>query len=424
VDGWRATLIGAIAVGTLTGIVGTAFRWVLVAADGWRAAALAWAHTAPFGAIVVVGAAAGLTGLAVWLVQRLAPETAGSGIPRVEEALASRGGPAGPWTLPVKFVGGTLAMGTGLALGREGPTVQMGATIGDLIERDPKRTDAHTLLAAGAGAGIATAFDAPLAGVLFVVEELTHRFETRLLLATMVACATAAWITRTVFPTPLFVLPPHVPVPLASLPLHLALGLVAGVLGVVYNRALLATVALSGRGRRLPRGTSGLVVGALVGWLAWYAPALVGGGEPLVQRLLADQIGVGTLVVWILVRFPLSVLSYGSGAPGGLFAPLLALGALTGGIVGRAASGWFPSVAADHTAFVAVGTAAYFTAVVRSPLTGVALLAEMTGRFSLVLPMLMACLAAHLVATIAGEPPIYDALRDRDASAGTPTRSR
>jgi CIC family chloride channel protein len=175
------------------------FRQLLREADGLRDALASWAHLngAP-GFATLLAACAGATALAAWLVRRFAPQASGSGIPNVEAELEARLSPAPLSLLPVKFAGGLLAIGAGLALGREGPTVQMGANLAEVLRRVFRRgwPDARVLLAAGAGAGLATAFNAPLAGAIFVLEELVRRFEPRVAIAALAASATAIGVSR------------------------------------------------------------------------------------------------------------------------------------------------------------------------------------------------------------------------------------
>ena len=189
----------SLVAGAAAGVVGALFRLSLEWADAWRGALLGWAYG--YGAlglliVVVVGGAA--TALAAWLVRRFSPHASGSGIPHVEAVLKHELPPATFGLLPVKFVGGVLAIGAGLALGREGPSVQMGATLAHLVGRLFRRhwADCRVLLAAGAGAGLATAFNAPIAGAVFVLEELLRRFETRIAIAALGASATAITIAR------------------------------------------------------------------------------------------------------------------------------------------------------------------------------------------------------------------------------------
>jgi chloride channel protein, CIC family len=155
------------------------------------------------------------------------------------------------------------------------------------------------------------------------------------------------------------------------------------------------------------------VVGAAVGVLAWFVPALVGGGDALTQQALAGAETVATVSVIFLVRFALGPLSYAAGTPGGLFAPILVLGAQSGFLFANFSYPWVPAITPSSMALAVVGMAAFFTAVVRAPLTGIILVIEMTASFSLFLPMLGACFAAMLVPILLRNAPIYDSLRFR-----------
>jgi CIC family chloride channel protein len=309
-----------------------------------------------------------------------------------------------------------LGIGSGLALGREGPTVQMGGTIGRLISDALGRRirEPWSLIAAGAGAGLAVAFNAPLAAVIFAVEELLHRFSARVFSATLVAAITGTVVLRLMlgnsaeFGSPrLTVLPADV------LPSYLLLGLLAGFLGVAFNVSLMASLKMFDHAPRWPRGTKGAIVGAAAGLLAWFAPTLVGGGETLAQSAIAGSIPWNFLLLFLLARFALTMGSYGCGAPGGIFAPLLAIGALFG--TGFAA---LETLIFHHphdpAPYAIVAMAACFTAIVRSPLTGVVLLLEMTGSWPLILPMMAASLTAYAIPELLNNPPIYDSLRARD----------
>ena len=191
--------------------------------------------------------------------------------------------------LPVKFVGGVLALGTGMALGREGPTVQMGATIGHLCWRVFKLRagDARVLLAAGAGAGLAAAFNAPLAGAIFVFEELLRRFELRVAVATFAACSAALAVMRSLIGDRLVFSVPTIEVELfPGYLMFLVLGGVMGALGVAYNRMVVAGLDLVDRVRRVPPEIPAAIIGGVVGLLAWLWPNAVGGGESQVQGVL------------------------------------------------------------------------------------------------------------------------------------------
>jgi CIC family chloride channel protein len=412
-----ALAVTSLIVGTASGLVGAVFRLSLAWADQLRDRLIGRLHDQKYaGLVLVVAGCAGATAVAAWLVRRYAPHASGSGIPHAEAVLHGQL-PQAPLTLiPVKFFGGLLAIGSGLALGREGPSVQMGASIGhmfgNLFQR--KLPDCLVLLAAGAGAGLATAFNAPIAGAAFVLEELVRRFDLRITVATFGASAAAIAVSRLLLGQGSDFQVAPLPYPgFATLPIHLALGVLAGLLGVVYNRTLLGTLAAGDRLGRWPAEVRAAVIGATVGMLAWFTPGLVGGGDAITQRALAGTEPLKLLALVFVFRIGLGAVSYAAQTPGGLFAPMLVLGAQSGLFFGTVCADWLPSAVPHPTALAIVGMAAFFTAVVRAPLTGIILVTEMTGSFTLLLPMLSACFAAMLVPTLLHDPPIYDSLRER-----------
>lgn len=417
VAAWAWLVVAAGVVGVATGAVGAAFRWVLEHADDGRDELVEWAEgLGAAGWLVPLAVCAAGAGVGVWLVQRFAPYASGSGIPQVEEVVAGAEPPAPVRPFAVKFVGGALGIGSGLALGREGPTVQMGATVGHLVSLISARLPSYrTLMAAGAGAGLAAAFNAPLAGAIFVAEELTHQFRVRLAAATIVACAGAVTIERLwLGSAPDFDVPAFGFLDAGALVAFAILGGLAGLAGVAFNRCLLATLQLADRLRGLPRGTRGAVVGGIVGLVAWFFPDVVGGGDSLAQDVLVSDAALGALVALFAGRFALTLASYGTGAAGGLFAPLLVLGVVLGRFVGEAGAHIAPDAAPDPRALALAGMAGYVVASVRAPLTGVVLILEMTGAFSLLLPVVVTAATAYLVPWVLRDTPVYDALRERD----------
>jgi CIC family chloride channel protein len=247
-----------------------------------------------------------------------------------------------------------------------------------------------------------------------VLEELTRRFDTRITIATLGASAGAIAVARLLLgDAPDFHVEPLPYADFGTLPIYLALGISAGCLGVAYNRTILGMLAIGDRLRAWPVAARAAVVGAAVGLLAWFVPALVGGGDAITQRVLSGAGTVATVSAVFLARCALGPLSYAAGTPGGLFAPILVLGAQSGFLFANFCSPWFPDLTPSSTALAVVAMAAFFTAVVRAPLTGMILVIEMTGSFTLFLPMLGACFAAMLVPTLLRNAPIYDSLRKR-----------
>ncbi len=429
--GLVALTVLALISGLFTGVVGAAFRASLDAADRFRNALIGASHEwALIGFLLIVLSCAAAASIAAWMVRRFSPLASGSGIPHVEAVLRDGFPPAPPVLAPVKFVGGVLAIGSGLALGREGPTVQMGATIAALIGQTFRApwADCRALLAAGAGAGLATAFNAPLAGAAFVLEELIESFDQRITIAGLAAAATAIAVMRALIGNHMdFHIVPIPDVSAESRVFFFALGAVLGLVGLAYNRTVLAASALAER-LPMPVEVRAALIGASVGAIAWVWPGLVGGGDPLTQSALDGSADLAVLPAVFLARFVLGAASYATGTPGGLFAPLLTLGAQFGLMFGSACRAIFPWVTAPAQSFALVGMAAFFAATVRAPLTGMILVSEMTGNGSALLPMLGACAIAMLVPKALGEAPIYDSLREAfvrkarraDAAASAP----
>jgi CIC family chloride channel protein len=415
----------SLVAGAASGLVGAIFRVSLEKADRARDAVITAGHDRGItGFLLICGGAAAAVALAAWLVRRFSPYASGSGIPHVEAALNEEVPPAPPGLISVKFVGGVLAIGAGLALGREGPSVQMGAAIAHVVGRVCRRgwPDLRVLLAAGAGAGLATAFNAPIAGAVFVLEELVGRFEAHIAISALGASAAAIAVARVLLgDAPDFDVQPLAYVGVQAWPLFVVLGITAGLAATLYNSLLLGTLAAMDRLSRWPVEMRAAVIGGAVGALAWFVPELVGGGDDITQRTLAGGATLSVLSLVFLLRFGLGAISYAAATPGGLFAPMLVLGTQLGlffGILCRIA---FPGMAVDTTAFAVVGMAAFFTGVVQAPVTGIALVIEMTGSFTMLLPMLAACFAAMLVPNLLGSAPIYELLRQRTArTAGAP----
>ncbi|HTY42089.1 MAG TPA: H(+)/Cl(-) exchange transporter ClcA [Thermoanaerobaculia bacterium] len=417
--------LAAVLVGAGVGLVGTVFREgarrgyeifgeLLGAADargipGWIPGVL--------GGALLVAASVSLT-------RRFAREASGSGIQEVEGVLAGEI-PELRWrrVLPVKFVGGLLALTSGLLLGREGPTIHMGAGVAAAVGESVRasREKRHLLVGAGAAAGLAVAFRAPFAGILFALEELRREFPPTRESIRAVALAT---LTAVVVGIALAGSTPMLPVAAVRSPTALELGLVVpfamvvAVLGLAFNAALLATLetarAIARRAGWLPLA---LLVGGGVGALVWIAPPWTGGGEDLAQRLVAAPPAAGFLLLLLVGRFLLFDASYATGVPGGIFAPQIALGACAGLLAVVAGAKLAPTQPFSIVLWSIAGMAALLAATVRAPLTGLALVIEMTGCFPAGLMALLAAVTADVTARVLGGRPIYEAVLERQLAA-------
>lgn len=408
----------AALVGLCAGGIAVLFRGLLVGGEKLRTSLVLWSHAAPaIGWIVPMGFGAAGAMIAVTIVHHYAPETSGSGIPHLKAVLHRLRQLDWVRVLGVKLLGGTMALGSGLALGREGPTVQMGGAVGHGIARwmNLSSRDSLTLTAAGAGAGLAGAFNAPLSGLVFVLEEMQRDFRPQVFSAAFIAAASADIVTRLASgQLPVFSVPDYPTPSLMLLPVFALLGCLAGPLGVLFNRSLMS--ALDWRAGLAKRRRLAVVgaTGAACGLTAWFFPGAVGGGHTLAESVLTGGIALWAIPLWFVARFGLTVFSYGTGAAGGIFAPLLVLGALMGLATGQITHWVVPALAPQPGAFAVVGMAAYFTSIVRAPLTGVVLILEMTGNYDQMLPLLVSCFCAYAVAEYLRDMPIYEALLNRD----------
>lgn len=353
------------------------------------------------------------------LIARHVPESGGSGIPHIKAALLHLKIIRPGRLLIAKFLGGLTALITGMSMGREGPTIQMGGAIGKLVGdqlRAPKRARG-ALVAAGAGAGLASAFNAPLAGFLFVMEELKREMSALTYGSALVASVCAVAVTRYIAgETPSFVLPSPGPAPLAVLPLTAVLGAVAGLGGVLFNRVLIAGLNVRKRFSVSPLA-AGAIAGGLGALALVYLPQVAGGGHQVAERLLSgglSTLGIGAILGLFAAKLLLTAVSYATGMPGGIFAPILVMGAFIGYGFGMIVHNWWPSVPFSAAGFATIGMAAMLSASVRAPLTGVVLIVEMTAEYGLLYALLVSAFVAALVAQAVRDEPIYEALMERD----------
>ena len=416
----------AFVCGAATGVIGAALHLLV---DGllhwpqWLVQRLGDNWTT-----VAIGAGLSATAISLaWLLVRyLAPEAAGSGVQEVEGALEDLRVVRWRRVLPVKFVGGVLALSAGLVGGREGPTIHIGASIGAALAEKLRlgRVDLSTLLACGAAAGLAAAFNAPLAAVLFVIEETRKQFRYtfRAYVAVIVAAAASAYGMEMVGGTaPPLRLATH-EMPLSMMPLFLVLGVALGALGVIFNRTLVFALDWRARVFAPVPMLYAVLVGAGIGVLAFVLPLAIGGGETLIPRIVQANLPLHVLVVIAAVRFAGTMASYPVNVPAGIFAPLLAIGTTVGLVAGALVERMLVELPAPvsmpvppmiGSAFAVAAMAGLFSATIRAPLVGVVLLVELTGAFELILPLMITSVTAHAMAEALGGRPIYEVLLER-----------
>ncbi|WP_016582796.1 H(+)/Cl(-) exchange transporter ClcA [Yersinia pestis] len=416
-------LIMAAVVGVVTGLLGVAFDrgvdWVQ------QQRLLALANVADYALLVwplafIMSALLAMMGY--FLVSRFAPEAGGAGIPEIEGAMEEMR-PVRWWrVIPVKFIGGLGTLGAGMVLGREGPMVQMGGNSGRMIVdifrlRSPEAR--HSLLATGAAAGLSAAFNAPLAGILFVIEEMRSQFRYSLvsIKAVFIGVITSTIVYRYFNGERAIIEVGKLSdAPLNTLWLYLLLGIIFGAVGVIFNALIFRTQDMfvrfhGGDWRKLV--LIGGLLGGMCGLLALLHGNAVGGGFALIPIAAAGNFSIGMLLFIFIARVITTLLCFGSGAPGGIFAPMLALGTILGTAFGLSCAHFFPQYGIEAGTFAIAGMGALFAASVRAPLTGIVLVLEMTDNYQLILPMIVTCLGATLIAQFMGGKPLYSAILAR-----------
>lgn len=414
---WLSVMIGTLAGGAAAlfdlGIIWiSALRLQFIATYGDSEIPL-WLVAIPISSM--------MAGLAFYITHRFAPEASGSGIPEIEGAMEGMRPVRWKRVLPVKFVGGLLALGSGMALGREGPSVQLGANIGRMISDTFKvdKLDAQALLAAGAAGGLAAAFNAPLAGIMFVIEEMRSQFNYSLssTKSVFLSAVMATIVMRLMSGQQAVVEVTSYSHPdLMSLWLYLLLGFCFGVIGILFNKMVLSTLDMFlfiHKSQRWRFVAIGLFLGAVFGALSVLEPELAFSGLELIPEVEGGHFLAGTLMVIFLFRILTSLLSFSSGAPGGVFAPTLALGTLFGMLFGLACHALFPEIVTEPGTFAIAGMGGLFAATVRAPITGILLVIEMTSNYEMILPLIVTCLGATMVAQTLGGRPIYTQLLER-----------
>lgn len=407
-----ALVVEGILVGIGAGALSVLYRFILEKANDIRAAALSFYTKGGLLPCLVWFAVLLLLALLTAFLLKWEPLIAGSGIPQVEAEMHGRMSPVWWRVILGKLAGGFFCIAAGLSLGREGPSIQLGAMAGKGISRSlgRLRTEERFLLTCGASAGLAAAFNAPLAGVMFALEEVHKNFSALVLVSAMAASVTADLISKLFFGvTPVFRFEVLGMVPLWTFGAVVLLGIICGVLGVVYNKTLVFSQKLY---QKLPTAAARLVPAFLIaGVLGFVMPEVLGGGHHMIEGLTeGGGMALQTILLLLAVKFLFSMVSFGSGAPGGIFFPLLVLGAYIGGAFGQAVTSALGLDSAYLTNFIILAMAGYFSAIVRAPITGIILISEMTGSFQHLLTLSVVSITAYVTAEALKSKPVYESL--------------
>ncbi|WP_160688441.1 H(+)/Cl(-) exchange transporter ClcA [Clostridium sp. C2-6-12] len=357
-----------------------------------------------------------IIGYLVGLMVKNEPMISGSGIPQVEGVLLGKLNMTWWRVILGKFFGGVLSIGSGLSLGREGPSVQLGAAVGQGFSKIFKRIkiEEKYLITSGASAGLAAAFNAPLAGTMFALEEVHKNFSPLVLLSALSSAISADFIASGFLGLkPVFNFGNLALVPLRFYFYIILFGLILGILGVLFNKTLLKAQDLYVKQTWLKkefRIIVPLLISAILGILL---PQVLGGGHELISSLTNKNFSIAILAIILIVKFLFTMASFGSGAPGGIFLPLLTIGALIGNAYGATLVHLFNFDNMYINNFIILGMAGYFSAVVKSPITGTILITEMTGSFNHLLSLAIVSVIAYIVADILSSKPVYEALLEK-----------
>lgn len=355
---------------------------------------------------------------AILIVRKFAPEAGGSGVQEIEGYLENKREMHALRVLVIKFFGGISGLGAGMVMGREGPTIQMGGALGNLVGTISSldKEDAKILIAAGAGAGLAVAFNAPIAGMLFVFEEMHRQFKYTLISVPSVIVASLV----SVFVMYLFMGNRHfIVVEMLSAPamhdlwIFIVFGVLFGFIGWLFNSLIIKFADEFSTYKGITFHGASLLTGVMVGFLLYKWPDTVGDGFGVINRLLHSHLSLEIVAALFVVRFFMTLSSYGTSAPGGIFAPMLALGTTFGLAFGMVVNYLLPWYTVNPYVFALVGMSSLFAATVGAPFTGIMLILEMTGRYNLAAPILIGSLVAFGMSNLLGVTPIYTLLLQR-----------
>lgn len=416
--------VEGILTGVFAGLIISFFRFTLSEAEAWRSILYEalrqghWSLGIGWLAILII------IGFVLHFLNTKEPMAAGSGIPQVKGSILGLIKMNWFSILWVKLTAGILGIGAGLSLGREGPSIQLGAVAAQGISRLMGRTrmEERFLMTSGASAGLAAAFNAPLAGVMFALEELHRNFSIVVLLPSMAAAFTATTISRTLFGSDsIFEFPNLQILPINDYGIVIIVAIAAGLAGVIFNKGLLSI----GRFYALPifRTPIHKIVFALVcgGILGYFLPEVLGGGNELINHLAKTPVSLQLLLLFLIGKLIFTFVSYGCGVPGGFFLPMLVIGALSGSICANVliTIGVVQPIYAAN--IVVIAMAALFSSSVRAPITGTVLIMEMTSSYQQLLTLAIASMIAFAIAELCHSKPIYEELLNRMLNNSKPS---
>ena len=404
---WQGVLIGAAA-----GVVVSLYRMLLGYAERFSLSLYTGVREHLW-AVALLFCGLALAGMLVGFLTERQPMIKGSGIPQVEGQILGLFHVSWWRIILGKIAGGAAALGAGLSLGREGPSIQLGAAVGEGISKGLRRdeTEKRYLLTCGASAGLAAAFNAPLAGMLFALEEVHKNFSVSVLLSALASAVTADVVSKMFFGMDsVFGAHALIRLPLQYYFLLPVLGILLGGCGWFYNKTLLFTQRMYRKITFVKRPFVMVLPFLAAGLAGLFLPDILGGGHRIITALLEHKLAFYYIAMLLAAKFIFSMISFGSGAPGGIFFPLLVLGALAGGLFGQIAITFFGVESQYYINFLLLGMVGMFTGIVRAPVTGIVLIVEMSGSLTQMLSLSLVAVCSYLMADLLVSKPIYESL--------------
>jgi len=405
-------LLLAIIIGMFSGMAVVCFR---ITIEWVRLGLLGSALAPPPMRVILAPAGAGL--VVAFLVQKLFRAARGSGVNQTKAAVYVFDGYVPFRTVIGKFLTCSLAIGSGQSLGPEDPSLQMGAGIASALGRRLKlsRDKLRLLAPVGAAAGLAAAFNAPISAVLFVIEEVIGTWSASALGAIVLAAVSSAVVMRSFLGgEPMFRVPPYTLAHPAELLAYAVLGVVSGVLSLAFTKII---AYFRPKLRALPEWTyyfQPAAAGLLIGFIGLRFPQSMGTGYPYIDQALHSQYTWEILAVLGFAKILTTSLSFVSGTPGGMFAPVLFIGAMIGGAIGGLEHHFFPQVSASVAPFALVGMGTFFAGFLRVPITSVFMVVETSGSYSIVLPVMISNTIAYLISRKYQDVALFDLLAKQD----------
>lgn len=407
-------IIRGVEVGITAGLVCVLYRFMLSLAEGTLFKVIDAVKGNPIKTILWLIALAGM-GVIVSLIIKWAPMAGGSGIPQVSGEIKGYVSPNWWKVLIAKLTGGSITVLAGLSLGREGPSVQLGGMAAKGVAKMTKadRTTEIRMISCGAGAGLAAAFNAPLAGIMFVLEEIHHSFDKSLLCMGIVSAVVADFTSKIFFGQDTIFHYETTNIPLKSYWILIILGIVLGLLGAAYNIVMSYCQDFFKKFNKIPQSIRFAVVFVISGIVGLFVPKILGGGHSMVEFLINDHPAISVMLFLLIAKFIFGAFSAGSGAPGGTLYPLLILGTYIGAIFGDVSINILGLPSEIWQEFVVLSMAGFFASIVRAPITGVVLVFELTGNMDSLLPLVVVCLISYTVTDMCGVSPIYSTLLNK-----------